>query len=161
MLLHRVRIPTGSVDPPDMDTYIDTENMLSSSSKAVIYKKLPCPYTQTLFVELVKYTPGDTSPQEPSTSSRPHSAIDDRTPRHSIPPSPHHHQSQSPELNRYVPPPPPWSSRWSNAATAASPPTGALSTYRFRGYLVVFGNDPIVSRLGSYLSLETSSPTKF
>ena len=111
-----------------MDTYIDTENMLSSSSKSVIYKKLPRPYTQTLFVELVKYTPGDTSPQEPSTSSRPHSGADDRATRHSIPPSPHHHQSQSPDQNRYVPPPPPWSSRWTNAATAASPPTGAPST---------------------------------
>jgi len=111
-----------------MDTYIDTENMLSSSSKAVIYKKLPRPYTQTLFVELVKYTPGDTSLQEPSSSSGPHSVVDDRPSRHSIPPSPHHHQSQSPEQNRYVPPPPPWSSRWSSAATAASPPTGAPST---------------------------------
>jgi len=111
-----------------MDTYIDTESMLSSSSKAVIYKKLPRPYTQTLFVELVKYTPGDTSPQESAPSTRPLSVVDDRTSRHSIPPSPHHHQSQSPEQNRYVPPPPPWSSRWSNAATAASPPTGAPST---------------------------------
>lgn len=111
-----------------MDTYIDTESMLSSSSKAVIYKKLPRPYTQTLFVELVKYTPGDTSPQESLSSSRPLSVVDDRTSRHSIPPSPHHHQSQSPEQNRYVPPPPPWSSRWSNAATAASPPTGVPST---------------------------------
>lgn len=111
-----------------MDTYIDTESMLSSSSKAVIYKKLPRPYTQTLFVELVKYTPGDTSLQEPSSSSRPLSVVDDRPSRHSIPPSPHHHQSQSPEQNRYIPPPPPWSSRWSNAATAASPPTGAPST---------------------------------
>jgi len=58
-------MPTGPLDFPDMDTYIDTENMLTSSSKDVIYKKLPRPYTQTLFVELVKYTPGDTSPQEP------------------------------------------------------------------------------------------------
>ena len=101
--------------------------MLSSSSKTVIYKKLPRPHTQTLFVELLKYTPGDTS-QEPSSSSRSLSAVDDRPARLSIPTSPHHHQSQSPEQNRYVPPPPPWSSRWSNAATAASPPTGAPPT---------------------------------
>ena len=109
-----------------MDTYIDTESMLSSSSRAFIYKKLPRPHTQTLFVELVKYTPGETSAPEPSSSSRP--PPDDRLSRPLIPPSPHNHQPQSPELNRYVPPPPPWSSRWSNAATAASPPTGAPPT---------------------------------
>lgn len=119
---------TVSLESPDRDTYIDTESMLSSSSKTIIYKKLPAPQTQTLFVELVKYTPGETSPPESSSSSRPHSVIDDRTSRHSVPLSPHHHQSQSPEQNRHVPPPPPWSSRWSNAATAASPPTGAPPT---------------------------------
>lgn len=119
---------TLSLDPPDRDTYIDTESMLSSSSKTIIYKKLPRPHTQTLFVELVKYTPGETSPPESSSSSRPHSVVDDRASRHSISLSPHHHQPQSPEQNRHVPPPPPWSSRWSNAATAASPPTGAPPT---------------------------------
>jgi len=113
-----------------MDTYIDTESMLSSSSKSVIFKRLPRPYTQTLFVELVKYTPGDTSPPEPQPPplSRPRSVVDDQPSRHSVPPSPHHIRPQSPEQNRLVPPPPPWSSRWSNAATAASPPTGAPST---------------------------------
>jgi hypothetical protein len=128
LLVHRIYILTDSSDLPDRDTYIDTENMLSSSSKAIIYKKLPRPHTQTLFVELVKYTPGETSPPESSSSSRPLSVVDDRASRHSVPPSPHHHQPQSPELNRHVPPPPPWSSRWSNAATAASPPTGAPPT---------------------------------
>lgn len=121
--------PSLQVDRPsgrDGEIYIDTENMLSSSSKIIIYKKLPRPHTQTLFVELVKYTPGETSPPESSSSSRTLSAVDDRVSRHSVPPSPHHHhQPQSPEQNRHVPPPPPWSSRWSNAATAASPPTGA------------------------------------
>lgn len=117
-----------SLDPPDREIYIDTESMLSSSSKAIIYKQLPSPHTQTLFVELVKYTPGETSPPESSSSSRPHSVVDDRTSRYSVPPSPHHHQPQSPEQNRHVAPPPPWSSRWSNAATAASPPTGAPPT---------------------------------
>jgi len=123
-------MPTESLDPPDMDTYIDTESMLSSSSKSVIFKRLPRPYTQTLFVELVKYTPGDTSPPEPQPPplSRPRSVVDDQPSRHSVPPSPHHIRPQSPEQNRLVPPPPPWSSRWSNAATAASPPTGAPST---------------------------------
>jgi [histone H3]-trimethyl-L-lysine4 demethylase len=43
---------------PDNDAYVDTKEMLDTFSKDVIYMKLPPPYTQTLFVELVRFTPG-------------------------------------------------------------------------------------------------------
>ncbi|KAI0938026.1 hypothetical protein AcV7_003336 [Taiwanofungus camphoratus] len=46
------------IDNPDPDTYVDTKEMLDTFSKDIIYMKLPPPYTQTLFVELIRFTPG-------------------------------------------------------------------------------------------------------
>ena len=42
----------------DPDVYVDTKEMLDTFSKDIHYIKLPRPYTQTLFVELMKFTPG-------------------------------------------------------------------------------------------------------
>ncbi|THH02163.1 hypothetical protein EW026_g654 [Hermanssonia centrifuga] len=46
------------IDNPDQDMYVDTKEMLDTFSKDIVYTKLPHPYTQTLFVELCRFTPG-------------------------------------------------------------------------------------------------------
>lgn len=45
-------------DNLDADIYVDTKEMLDTFSKDIIYMKMPPPYTQTLFVELMRFTPG-------------------------------------------------------------------------------------------------------
>ena len=44
----------------DPDTYVDTVQMLDTFSKDIIYKELPppSPYNQTLFIELIRFSPG-------------------------------------------------------------------------------------------------------
>ncbi|KAH9833659.1 PLU-1-like protein-domain-containing protein [Rhodofomes roseus] len=51
-----VRVKYG--ESPDPDVYVNTKEMLQNFSKEMIYMKLPPPYTQTLFVELIRFTPG-------------------------------------------------------------------------------------------------------
>ncbi|KAF5393073.1 hypothetical protein D9757_001208 [Collybiopsis confluens] len=125
------------VKPPPEDTahaeyYVDTKEMLDTFSKTIIYKSMGQPYTQTLFVELLKFTPGqpDTHAggsvqQSPSAGARPSSA--DARP----PPHPNHPltvalpRTLSPsELNAVAQnvPPPPWS-RWGAVATPSRPPS--------------------------------------
>jgi histone demethylase JARID1 len=41
----------------DQDMYIDTVKMLDSFSKDSIYKEPSPPYTQTLFIELIQFSP--------------------------------------------------------------------------------------------------------
>ncbi|KAG9317792.1 PLU-1-like protein-domain-containing protein [Chiua virens] len=46
------------IDNQDPDTYVNTGAMLDSFSRDVVYTKMLPPYTQTLFVELIRFTPG-------------------------------------------------------------------------------------------------------
>ncbi|OCH95910.1 hypothetical protein OBBRIDRAFT_787757 [Obba rivulosa] len=61
------------VDNPDPDLYVDTKEMLDTFSKEIIYQRLPPPFTPTLFVELIRFTPGQpdnvTANGTPSASS--------------------------------------------------------------------------------------------
>ncbi|OBZ70139.1 Multicopy suppressor of chk1 protein 1 [Grifola frondosa] len=43
---------------PEPEVFVDTKEMLDTFSKDIILMKLPQPYTQTLFVELMRFTPG-------------------------------------------------------------------------------------------------------
>ncbi|GJE84541.1 PLU-1-like protein-domain-containing protein [Phanerochaete sordida] len=144
----------------DTEAYVDTKEMLDTFSKEVIYMKLPPPYTQTLFVELVRFTPGQPdSIAGPPMNGIPPPGRSAGTPVSGHPPyqnggSPHHRtpSSSGPSISsapprpvsppmpyertpsggpHNIPPPPPWSasgrngvsSRWSNAAATAPPPT--------------------------------------
>ncbi|KAI0775906.1 PLU-1-like protein-domain-containing protein [Trametes elegans] len=46
------------VDTKEADVFVDTKEMLDTFSKDIIYMRLPPPYTQTLFVDLIRFTPG-------------------------------------------------------------------------------------------------------
>ncbi|KAH9855011.1 PLU-1-like protein-domain-containing protein [Lenzites betulinus] len=46
------------VDTKEADVFVDTKEMLDTFSKDIVYMRLPPPYTQTLFVELIRFTPG-------------------------------------------------------------------------------------------------------
>ncbi|KAJ3718020.1 jumonji superfamily protein [Lentinula guzmanii] len=128
------------VKPPPEDTthseyYVDTKEMLDTFSKTIIYKAMGQPYTQTLFVELLKFTPGqpDThaggSAQPPSTSGVRAPSVDVPT-QHPVPPPPTYAPVAAPPpvlasaLNAAAQnvPPPPWS-RWSTVATPSRPPS--------------------------------------
>ncbi|KAI0080843.1 hypothetical protein K474DRAFT_1657340 [Panus rudis PR-1116 ss-1] len=56
------------IDNQEPDIYVDTKEMLDTFSKDVIYIKLPPPYTQTLFVELVRFTPGQPDSVAPNAN---------------------------------------------------------------------------------------------
>lgn len=96
------------IDTTDVETYVDTVRMLDLFSKEMIYKKLPPPYTQTLFVELIRFTPGqpDGAPNGvpppasgPSHASTPHPAVPSPTPAHP-------NGASHPPPRQYHPPPP-------------------------------------------------------
>ncbi|KAH9912394.1 PLU-1-like protein-domain-containing protein, partial [Fomitopsis serialis] len=87
---------------PEADVYVNTKEMLQNFSKEIIYMKLPPPYTQTLFVELIRSAP--IPPPNPYENGKPIGIAD-------------------PSSSRHVPPPPPWSNQiWSNAGATAPPP---------------------------------------
>ncbi|PBL02905.1 hypothetical protein ARMGADRAFT_955558 [Armillaria gallica] len=115
----------GNIAP---ELYVNVEEMLDGCSKDIIYKKLPPPYMATLFVELVKFSPGQ--PETPNVEPHPLSSSSVPPPGSSRAPPPHngvsHHTrhlpaaipvasssrplSNSPSSGQH-PPPPPWS-RW-------------------------------------------------
>ncbi|KAG6373774.1 PLU-1-like protein-domain-containing protein [Boletus reticuloceps] len=121
------------IDNQEPDTYVNTSAMLDSFSKDVVYTKMLPPYTQTLFVELIRFTPGQPesangvslqrglqSPSIPrSADPGPSSSHYRHThPLHSplplpTPPTPVYELVRQPSSNgHHVPPPPPWSSQW-------------------------------------------------
>ena len=123
--------------------------MLDTFSKDIIYKELPPPYTQTLFIELIRFSPGqpDTvsangpsshSSSTPSnTSHHPlpngHSyhprALPPPPPRAPIHPYTPSHQANAPAS--HMPPPPPWEIKWTRPvpAPASAPlPAPSIST---------------------------------
>lgn len=46
------------LDHPEQDTYVNTKEMLDTFSREIVYVKMLPPYTQTLFVELIRFIPG-------------------------------------------------------------------------------------------------------
>lgn len=73
----RVR-PNGKLGIVDQDVYVNTQEMLDTFSRELIYKKLPPPVGRTLFVELAAWIPGSDSvpvpvsqpPPPPGSSAR-------------------------------------------------------------------------------------------
>ncbi|KAF8265161.1 hypothetical protein EI94DRAFT_1736530 [Lactarius quietus] len=102
---------------PGPDTYVDTVKMLDTFSKDIVYKELPPPYTQTLFIELIRFIPGqpDTTlngnPYNPR--ALPHPAP--RATPHSFSPP---HQINTP--GAHMPPPPPWEVKWIRRLSTSS-----------------------------------------
>ncbi|KAG1805191.1 PLU-1-like protein-domain-containing protein [Suillus subaureus] len=120
------------VDNQDPDTYVNTSVMLDTFSKEVVYMKMLPPYTQTLFVELIRFSPGQpdlnngNAPASRSVPAHTMSHIAEPGPsthhRHShihsapmplpTPPTPVYELVRQPSANgHHVPPPPPWQSR--------------------------------------------------
>lgn len=112
--------------------------MLDAFSKDIIYKELPPPYTQTLFIELIRFSPGqpDTvSANGPSSHLHP-SGTSSHAPHHP-PPNGHsyhprvlpappprapvHRHSPPHQVNAPagpMPPPPPWEVKWTRPVPA-------------------------------------------
>lgn len=107
--------------------------MLDSFSKDVVYTKMLPPYTQTLFVELIRFTPGQpesangapsqrglpmpsmprTAEPGPSSSHHRHSHSHHAPLPLPTPPTPVYELARQPSSNgHHVPPPPPWSNQW-------------------------------------------------
>lgn len=132
--------PFLRTDNHDPDTYVNTKEMLDNFSKEIVYMKMLMPYTQTLFVELIRFTPGQPdglySQRHGITPSMGRQAMA-ATPAPHIRHVPHPPTHNPPPVNGFitdrqmgvasphVPPPPPWS-RWSTTsiAPAAPPPQG-------------------------------------
>ncbi|KAI9464290.1 jumonji superfamily protein [Russula earlei] len=136
------------IKTPDPDTYVDTVKMLDTFSKDIIYKELPPPYTQTLFIELIRFSPGqpDTVLANglPSHSSSTSHALHHPTPNgHSYhprtlppPPRPPIHPCSPPHRinapTAHVPPPPPWEIKWTRpvpapTSTSLPPPSASAA----------------------------------
>ncbi|KAG6335290.1 hypothetical protein ID866_3794 [Astraeus odoratus] len=123
------------IDNQDPDTYVDTTAMLENPSKDVIYTKLVPPYTQTLFVELIRFTLGSSDITNTSHSvpppaiHRPAEAGPSASHRHShpplplpTPPTPVYEIARQPTTNgHHVPPPPPWSTQWHTIMSNPTP----------------------------------------
>ncbi|RDB19852.1 hypothetical protein Hypma_012859 [Hypsizygus marmoreus] len=134
-----VRVKPNSQDNYPENVYVDTQRMLDTFSKDKFYITQDGPVKETLFVELVAFTPGQPDTTAPaSRSSSSHQTSPRSLPLHVEAPHPdhyHHHSHHgSPPMrphpgetfarsaSQHVPPPPPWS-RWGTVATPARPPS--------------------------------------
>ncbi|KAL0950185.1 hypothetical protein HGRIS_010178 [Hohenbuehelia grisea] len=137
-----VRVKPSEDAAHEADTYVNIKEMLDTFSKDIIYRKMPPPYVQTLFVELVRFVPGQPEITVPSTSlgahcapgpapasshyhgmpnksmSHGHTADDTLIPPRLPMPSP---SSYGPSSTLHAPPTPPWS-RWGTVSTPTEPP---------------------------------------
>ena len=107
--------------------------MLDTFSKDIVYTKMLPPYTQTLFVELIRFSPGQPElsngntpiPRSAPTPVIPRSAEPGPSTHHRhshihstpiplpTPPTPVYELARQPSANgHHVPPPPPWSTQW-------------------------------------------------
>lgn len=134
--------------------YVDTVKMLDTFSKDIVYKDLPPPYTQTLFIELIRFSPGQPDTVLANGSSS-HSGGASFAPGHlpshppptnghtyhprtlppTLPRAPIHPYSPPHRINvpaAHVPPPPPWEIKWTRpvppSSSAALPPPAASAT---------------------------------
>jgi [histone H3]-trimethyl-L-lysine4 demethylase len=118
----------------DLDVYVNIAEMLDTFSKDMIYKQMPPPFSQTLFVELVRFMPGqpETASANGATPRAP-SSLHSSPRSHASHPGPSHHlhlHHGSPPMHipmevypdHHVPPPPPWS-RWATMSTPGRPPS--------------------------------------
>ena len=110
----------GEIHEPG--TYVNTQAMLDAFSKVVIYQKLPPPYTQTLFVELVGFVPGQADTQGIAVTRPQSSSSHSPRPSKSHPTSHHDSYHGTPSADVHMVPPPPWS-RWGTVATPSRPPS--------------------------------------
>ncbi|KAH7922065.1 hypothetical protein BV22DRAFT_1197718 [Leucogyrophana mollusca] len=103
------------VDSLEPDTYVNTKTMLDNFSKDVVYVKMLPPFTQTLFVELIRFVPGQPEINDSvngSTQSRASgSGTTPSMPRAAIDPGPssthgHHHSHRPPHSHSHPHPPP-------------------------------------------------------
>ena len=135
--------------------YVDTVKMLDTFSKDIIYKDLPPPYTQTLFIELIRFSPGQpdtvlangSSSHPGGTSFAPghlpsqpppangHTYHPRAQPPPPPPRAPIHPYSPPHRINvpaAHMPPPPPWEIKWTRpvppSASAAANSTPASSS---------------------------------
>src|SRR6266478_5227133 len=126
--------------------------MLDTFSRDIIYKELPPPYTQTLFIELIRFSPGQPDTVLANGSSS-HSSGTTLAPNHppnhplptnghsfhprTLPPpppprAPIHPYSPPHRVNvpaAHMPPPPPWEIKWTRpvppTSSTALPPSSA------------------------------------
>lgn len=115
----------------DPDIYVNTEDMLDTFSKDLMFKRLLLPYKPTLFVELVSFQPGSDGVAAPNAPvPRSISTIANNHPvsrSHSANAPPHHGHPSPPAATSSVStysntlPPPPWS-RWGTMSTPSMPP---------------------------------------
>jgi [histone H3]-trimethyl-L-lysine4 demethylase len=124
--------------------------MLDTFSKDIIYKELPPPYTQTLFIELIRFSPGQPDTVLANGPSTHPSISSSHVPHHPPPPNGHsyhpralppppprapvHPYSPPHQMNApaaHMPPPPPWEVKWTRpvpAPTSAPAPVSSGST---------------------------------
>jgi len=120
--------------------FVDTKEMLDSFSKDIIYVQLKGHEASTIFVELIRFTPGqpDNVAMKGSASrssaapfARQSASAGDSSSSHSAPirPAPMAVYTSTFEVDRsgsatdsHVPPPPPWS-RWGTMSTPSMPPS--------------------------------------
>lgn len=76
-----------SAETREPDVFVDTKAMLDNFSKDIIYMRLPPPYTQTLFVELIRFTPGQPDNVAGNGTAATSSAGGPPTPRNGAGPS--------------------------------------------------------------------------
>ncbi|KAG6841826.1 hypothetical protein C0991_006233 [Blastosporella zonata] len=150
------------------DYYVDLTTMLDTQSKEVLYTKLPPPFAQTLFVELVDYAFGPSQTTQ-SVSTTPRSNASHQPPITGPPhagPSNHDHylHHHSPSMSRAYPndtpdgsphsqhatAPPPWS-RWTAVSTPGQP------SPRHVDYLAPIPQQPYPSRKRKHID-DVSSP---
>ncbi|KAG6910147.1 hypothetical protein DXG01_012906 [Tephrocybe rancida] len=133
-----VRVRPKDPHVPD-DYYVDLKTMLENHSKDVLYQKLPPPFSQTLFVELLEYSWGASHTTRPVTTTPRSSTSNHHTPRsipsHAGPSNRDHYLTpHSPPMSRSHPnetpngspssqytTAPPWS-RWTTVSTSGPPP---------------------------------------
>src|SRR6267378_5277006 len=118
--------------------------MLDTFSKDIVYKELPPPYTQTLFIELIRFIPGQpdtvlangSSSHASSSSSSSHSphhapngnSFGSRALPHPTSRATSHSFSPPNQINPpsgHIPPPPPWEVKWRR--TVATPSSSSSS----------------------------------
>ncbi|KAF8622184.1 hypothetical protein AX15_007296 [Amanita polypyramis BW_CC] len=126
-----VRVTFISPDSPGPDFFVNTKGMLDTFSKEIIFRMLPAPYTPPIYLELVRFQPGQPDIHS-ANSTRPtnHQHYAPPLPGPMVPhtvPAPMHTTPSSSTVSASSasssqPPPPPWS-RWAPMSTPSRPPS--------------------------------------
>ncbi|CAL1700343.1 unnamed protein product [Somion occarium] len=161
-------------DNAEPDMYVDTKEMLDTFSKDIIYMKLAPPFQQTLFVELIRFTPGQPDSMAASANGGSRGPMGQPMASHSngmhppsrmpappMQPVPSHAHRTSPPSAPYVadrrsqpstpihhvPPPPPWSAtnRASRWSNAAATAPPPTSRTHLPEHSSSVTNSPVAS----------------